>query len=259
MKIVVLDDSVTVLLTIEALLEELGVEDDDILTFNNGREAIDYIETKGADIIFSDIQMPGMDGFEFVDKLLTLSEHYVSTLFIVSADENFQNIRKMKNIGAKRFIRKPINSKHFNHFVGPEIAKAYEKESRKTGQHAQMNDVMSLKQHETLKSPDYSDLDYEALAQEMGIKPKHIPMLVKSFLDEAIVLLEKLEKAIEEKNYPQIAQFIHSIKGSAGNMKLDDLYEMGKIMELAANESEADFGYKEYCLAIKAGVLTLKK
>lgn len=260
MKIVLLDDSATVLLTIEALLEELNVNDDDIISFKDGREALEYIETNGATIIFSDIQMPGMDGYEFVDKLLALSDHYVSTLFIVSGDENFQNISKMKNIGAKRFIRKPINAKHFNHFVAPEIAKAYEREARKNGQKGEqsLSDVMALKAHETLKIPDLSTIDHETLASEIGIKPKHIPMLIKSFLDESALVMEKLEKAIDEKNYPQIAQSIHSLKGSAGNMKFDDLYEMGKTMELAANDADAEFGYKEYFSVIKQGIGTLK-
>ncbi len=130
MTIVVLDDSKTVLLMISALLEELGVEDDSIFLFSDGHEALNYIEKHGADIIFSDINMPGMDGFEFVSRLLELSKRSVSSLFIVSADEHYGDINHMKNIGAKRFIRKPINTRHFNHFVAPEIAKYKERNKR---------------------------------------------------------------------------------------------------------------------------------
>ncbi|MBV5349151.1 response regulator, partial [bacterium] len=127
MQIVVLDDSRTVLLTIHALLVELGVPDKCISLFSDGYNALEYIEKNGADIIFSDINMPGMDGFEFVGKLLELSQRFVSMLFIVSADEHDSDIMQMKHIGAKRFLRKPINTKHFKHFVAHEIAKVNNK------------------------------------------------------------------------------------------------------------------------------------
>ncbi len=123
MKIIILDDSLTVRMIIEAYLEELGVEDNDIYPFENGIEAIKYIDENGADIIFTDVHMPKMDGYEFVKKVLEYNSALASSIFVISGDEDKAGIKKMKSIGVQRFIKKPINKSIFNHFVAPEIDK----------------------------------------------------------------------------------------------------------------------------------------
>ena len=238
MKIVVLDDSTTVLLTMRVLLEDLGVEADDILTFEDGLKALSFIEQNGADIIFSDINMPGMNGFEFVEKLLEVSAKFVSVLFVVSGDDTGHSVGQMKKVGGKRFIRKPISSKHFNHFVLPEINKIKSRQNERVP--VQEKSVPPLE-----KVNQYS-VNYEELAEKMGIKIKHIPRLMNSFMDESKAIMENLEDAIEYKYYEQIEKYAHSLKGSSGNMHFLDLSELCAMMEFAAREEDAMFDYKEY-------------
>lgn len=248
MKIVVLDDSSTILLTIQALLEELDVLESDIILFKDGNKALSYIEKNGADIIFSDIWMPNMNGFEFVKKLLALSEHFVSSLFIVTANEHSEDINKMREIGAKRFIKKPINAKFFNHFIAPEIAKHKDKTAKEEDDN---------KINTPLKTPNYADINFDILAGSIGIRPKSMPLLVESFLSESLEILCKLDEAIEKKELQEIKQLAHSIKGSAGNMKFDELYEMARAVEFAAQAHDEDFPYQNYCNAIKIGIATI--
>lgn len=243
MKIVVLDDSATVRLTIHALLEELHVPENSIHLFGNGYDALEYIAQNGADIIFSDINMPGMNGFEFVGKLLNLSHRFVSTLFIVSADEHMSDIANMKMLGAKRFIRKPINARHFNHFVAPEIAKT-------RGHEAHLDD----KADAMLNISHLGSIDYEELAQKMGIKSRHIPLLIQSFIEESRTLIQLIASAIESGDYQAIEKCAHSLKGSAGNMQFQQLYEIGKLVEIAAKSHDEGFDYNSYCEAFKQGV-----
>ncbi|NOQ30819.1 MAG: response regulator [Helicobacteraceae bacterium] len=123
MIVVILDDSMTVRLTIEAYLDELGVDECDIFSTDDGEEALEYISEHGADIIFSDLYMPKMDGELFVDNLLRIDPKLVSRLFVISGVEDNSEFDSVKKAGAKRFIKKPINREHFNHFVKPEILK----------------------------------------------------------------------------------------------------------------------------------------
>ncbi|MDP2077100.1 MAG: response regulator [Sulfuricurvum sp.] len=254
MKVVVVDDSKTVLLTIKALLENLGVEEENIITFADAREALSYIDTHGANIIFSDIHMPGMDGFEFVSQLLKLSKQYVSTLFIVSADEHMDNVSRMKDVGGKRFIRKPINAKHFSHFVVPELIKIRRRDNTqmhvKTGLESQVltDDSEATRQYDFLS---ITEEDYPIIASQMGIKPKHVGMLIKSFFAEAAINLKKLEEAIAINDYAQIERCSHSLKGSAGNMKFNQVYEVFKKIEEAAQAEDKTLPYSELLLPCK--------
>ncbi len=244
MQIVVLDDSRTVLLTIHALLVELGVPDKCISLFSDGYNALEYIEKNGADIIFSDINMPGMDGFEFVGKLLELSQRFVSMLFIVSADEHDSDIMQMKHIGAKRFLRKPINTKHFNHFVAHEIAKVNNKNQVSAIFEKTVENSVAF----TVKS---DSMDYEALAMKIGVKVKHIPALITCFLEEAEAIITTLHTILDSKEYSKIERYAHSLKGSAGNMQLMKLYELARELELSAKSCNAEFDYRGYGDKIK--------
>ncbi len=123
MKIIVLDDSPTILMFIESYLEELGVDENEIFSFESGFEALKFIKRQGADIVFSDINMPKMSGYDFARKLFILKPHLKSATFGISGDENKESYQRMKNNGVRRFIKKPINAQHFNHFVAPEILK----------------------------------------------------------------------------------------------------------------------------------------
>jgi len=93
--------------------------------------------------------------------------------------------------------------------------------------------------------PTYSNLNAELLATKIGLKPKHIPMLVGSFIDESHKILEALRVAIESMDFDAIAMQAHSIKGSSGNLKFDELYEISKSMELAAKDKDVTFAYSE--------------
>lgn len=106
-------------------------------------------------------------------------------------------------------------------------------------------------------NPDYSNLNHEEMSAAIGLKVKHIPILVGSFLDESHTIMSSLEAAIDASNYSDIKSFAHSIKGSAGNLKFNEIYEMAKELELSATQADSSFAYKEYFNAIKEAIATI--
>ena len=106
-------------------------------------------------------------------------------------------------------------------------------------------------------NPDYSNLNHEDMAAAIGLKIKHMPMLIASFIDESQTIMSSLEGAIETNNYSDIKSFAHSIKGSAGNLKFNEVYEMAKEVELSATASDSSFAYKDYFNAIKEAIATI--
>jgi len=100
-------------------------------------------------------------------------------------------------------------------------------------------------------------LNYEEIATEIGLKVKHMPMLMGSFLEESQTIMDSLLDAIESKDYAGIKSHAHSIKGSAGNLKFNEIYEMAKETELSAAKADEDFDYKAYFDAIKTAIATI--
>lgn len=79
----------------------------------SGQEALDIIKSTDSPnivYIFSDINMPGMSGFELLEKVKKDYPHiHVS---MISAYGDTENYQKAKEIGAKEFFTKPIDFKN---------------------------------------------------------------------------------------------------------------------------------------------------
>jgi two-component SAPR family response regulator len=123
MKIIILDASLDISVTIKSFLKDFSINDNEIFSFENGYEALDFIKLNGADIVFSDIEMPYMGGFEFAELVFKVIPDLKNSFFAISGDENRENYMKMKKNGVHRFLKKPINDEHFRNFIIPEILK----------------------------------------------------------------------------------------------------------------------------------------
>lgn len=72
----------------------------------NGKEAISAVESGKADVLFLDLQMPEMNGYEV---LQTLRDHHEKTVVIViSADIQPEAVALVNSLGAYRFLKKPL-------------------------------------------------------------------------------------------------------------------------------------------------------
>ncbi len=109
----------------------------------------------------------------------------------------------------------------------------------------------------SILNADYSNINFEEMAASIGLKVKHMPMLIGSFLEESGSIVGALEDAIISNDFDAIKSHAHSIKGSAGNLKFNEIYEMARDMELSASDSLADFDYKAHLQAIKEAIATI--
>jgi len=109
------DDDIYQIITTKEIEETALVNN--ILLFSDGEKAIRYIETaiaeskKLPDIIFLDLNMPVMDGWDFLDEFLVLKPKMNKkvVLYIVSSSIDNRDIDKARSISAVTdFIIKPI-------------------------------------------------------------------------------------------------------------------------------------------------------
>jgi len=102
-------------------------------------------------------------------------------------------------------------------------------------------------------------IDLDALAAKIGISAKHMPKLLNGFLIESEHNADLLEKAAQENNFEEMERLAHFIKGSAGNLKFDALYEKAKLIELSAASSEESFSYLDECKNVKIYLNKIKQ
>lgn len=108
------DDSITNFIN-ERLLKKLDIANE-IKIALNGYDAIKYVEeriqTEGdcPQLIFLDINMPVMDGFEFLNefKQLDFSGKENVVIVVLTTSTNLKDIEKLKNSGNTDFVNKPL-------------------------------------------------------------------------------------------------------------------------------------------------------
>ena len=111
----VVDDSKTARLTLKRQLEKRSVE---VGLAESGEDAIEYLKNNLPEVIFMDIMMPGMDGFETTQAITSqASLAHIPVIMCTSKDDE-KSRNKAKEAGAKGFAVKPIS--------GNELAKALE-------------------------------------------------------------------------------------------------------------------------------------
>lgn len=104
--VLVVDDStMSRKLTIRALPKDWDIE---LSQAANGKEAIEAYHDGKAHVMFLDLTMPEMDGFEVLEYLQ--KEGLDSFVIVVSADVQPQAQQRVKELGGMAFIKKPISA-----------------------------------------------------------------------------------------------------------------------------------------------------
>ena len=107
--IMVVDDNSNMVNLIIETLEELEYYGVELLTAENGEEALEVIKTKKPELVILDIVMPVMDGFEVCDIIknkLGMKDTYIMMLTVDGQEYNKQ---KGKDVGADVFMTKPFD------------------------------------------------------------------------------------------------------------------------------------------------------
>jgi len=108
MKILVTDDSKMARRMLIKTLNEYTSDDCIILEATNGKECIEIFKEEQPNLVFLDLTMPVMDGFEAL-KYLKLHNKDVIVI-IVSADIQKGSLDKVMADGANDFVKKPIDA-----------------------------------------------------------------------------------------------------------------------------------------------------
>jgi len=105
---VVIDDSPTMRRIFERELNSLGIN---VKSYNDGNEALEALEgtIDETTLIFSDIQMPSMDGFELCWRLQQAPWYDGTPLVMVSTMSDASSVIRVLKLGADDFIPKPFN------------------------------------------------------------------------------------------------------------------------------------------------------
>ena len=101
--ILVVDDDVTIAMTIESFLIEEGYT---VVIAHNGKEALERVEESSPVVILLDMKMPVMDGWAFASAYRQLAGPHAPIIVMTAAHDSRQ---RASEIAADGFIPKPFD------------------------------------------------------------------------------------------------------------------------------------------------------
>nr|WP_315253256.1 ATP-binding protein [uncultured Flavobacterium sp.] len=214
---IVIDDDVNLLNLTSGVLKQ---EKHHVLSFDNAVKALEAIETANFDFIITDIQMPVMDGFSFVENLKTQKNStYKNQPIIALTGRADLDYSVFVEAGFTTVIKKPYS---------PKIL-------LETIQHILENkDIPAFETNKAEKIITAKLYSLETLKQFIVNDGQVLYAFLKEFIQSSEDNLVSLENAVKEKNIHEINTIAHRI---APMFRQIEAYEIGKILkELEKND-----------------------
>ena len=102
-KVLIIDDEKPTLAMFQLFLEAYGFE---VLTAEKGEEGIEVFKAEHPSIVFTDIKMPGIDGFEVLKRIKALSPE--SVVIVITGHGDKDLAKRALDLKATDFIYKPV-------------------------------------------------------------------------------------------------------------------------------------------------------
>jgi PAS domain S-box-containing protein len=198
---------------------------------SNGLQVIDELRKADYDLIFMDVQMPEMDGFEatrFINHKLKPAKKPViiaMTAFALEGDKE-----KCIEAGMNDYISKP--------FLIEEIVDII----RKWAGEKQDVKVPSAKAEEPVYTKSLLNLGTIEKLKDMtrGTDHSFFKKVLMMFIDQGNELVVEINAALSANDIKKVGSLAHKLKGSSLNLGAEVLAETCRIIELKARNNDSN-------------------
>lgn len=108
MNVLIVDDSAAIRKILHRVLKQAEVPLGEVHEAGDGIEALTALRTKKVDLILSDINMPNMDGLEFLGKVKSDAALKTVPVIMVSTEGSQTKVLEAVQLGAAGYVRKPF-------------------------------------------------------------------------------------------------------------------------------------------------------
>jgi signal transduction histidine kinase/CheY-like chemotaxis protein/HPt (histidine-containing phosphotransfer) domain-containing protein len=242
-RILVAEDSRTNQMLIRLLLEKLGLK---ITIAQDGKKAVEEALSQTFDLIFMDMQMPIMNGYEATKKLR--SEGITTPIVALTAHAMKGDDAKCISAGCSDYLAKPLNRKKLletvhKYFSSEGKALGDKVDSLKSqadelgrlcsdeiSTEAQTDGLVSVQSREEV-------IDWAA-AKSICDDETVIKEIVKAFLDDGPKTIKSIAKAIKAKKPADVQLYAHKLKGAALSIGASRLPDAAYRLECAGQEKD---------------------
>jgi len=115
-KVLIVDDSSTMRKIISRSLRQAGLPVDEIFEAGDGVEGLSVLDGKDVQLILSDINMPNMDGLEFIKQVRSRGKNMPIVMITTEGGEDI--LKEAISSGASDSIKKPFTPDQLSEKLG---------------------------------------------------------------------------------------------------------------------------------------------
>lgn len=247
-KLLIAEDTASVRDVLSRQLKAVGVEADFV---DNGRAALEALEGGKYGILFTDLHMPDIDGYEVVSTIRKREEeedlpHF--PIISLTADVQMAQRQTYMSYGFDECLLKPVSLGQFRRLL-IRWGLLHEEESPVLEVQDDRGDVFFDDLPEAAGDPPA--IDKQAMVDQMGAFDDMAIEMLGMFVEMTAPLIDNLVQNAKDGDAPALAETAHSLKGGARSAccmvlgditaKLQDLGELGQVGQDLVNEAVAEF------------------
>lgn len=123
--VLIVDDSPAMRSFVKRVLDLSGLDMSSCHEAGNGKEALELLANEWVDVILTDINMPVMNGEEFVQSLAESDAFRSIPVIVVSTDRTEDRVKQMIALGAKGYVKKPFQPEELREELERVLEAAY--------------------------------------------------------------------------------------------------------------------------------------
>ena len=225
---------------IERMLENAGLE---VVLANDGAKAVEQVQAKSFDLIFMDIQMPNMNGYEATRAIR--KKGITTPIVALTANAMKGDEQKCLEAGCDSYLAKPIDRKELLKMLDKYLSHASENAIDTAAEtiDAIKDEVDELNRSVTdaVMESDEVIIDWSALVRRMGDDDEEfIAEVIDGWLESNQDCVKALAEAIETENAGEIHILAHTIKGSVAMITATALEKAALQLEIAGRDGKLE-------------------
>ena len=217
------------------LMECRGIQ---VTVANNGQEALDQLAAVTPDhyhVVFMDLQMPVMDGYEATRRLRADPRYFSLPLVAMTAHAMVEERERCQALGMNGHLSKPIEpddlygmlARYFVASAAPQIAK------QSTDSVAQVADAAP-------QLPDIDGLDAAGGLRRAGKNPKLYRQMLATFARDYADYSDAFANYFAHAQWEEAERLAHTLKGLAGTLGINDVPRPAGELEAACKSRQAE-------------------
>ena len=224
-RVLVVDDGEENRELLQLVLEDFGLE---VGIAENGESALEL--ATAFDIILMDVQMPVMDGYTAVG--IMRERGLILPVVALTAEAMEGAEQRCLDAGYSRYLSKPIDIDRLMALLAAELGAVRDRRKPRPE-----GDVTA---GETVQSGQVPVAGSEAVRSSLPIDKPNYRQIAEKFVARLKGRLDAVRLACNDENLPEIVQFAHWLKGSAGSVGFHAFTEPAKAMEQLARNGRVE-------------------